>query len=496
VNGVKKSLLFLVICLVGLGACEVDEGLRLPSREGGVSDTGGYELVARIVHISDTHITDEESPARFAGAGEIVSSAWRPYEAYSTQLFDGIIRTVNRIHASGRTVDFVVLTGDACDNSQGNELAWCLDVLDGQVINPLSGPDDRPVEDRPDPSMDPHATFDAQGLYQTGVHGDLPSIPWFAVPGNHDAFAIGVFAIIEDFWGRRTAPLPLPRRPGLFLPVVLDPLAWLAHGNVTPAEPGPPCLFEIPRFVPPNPERTFFNRREFIRAMFTTETEPAGHGFVDPETDPGWYSVAPVPGLRLIGLDTSRPAHELPGSFFYQDGSISAEQVAFLRGELEAAGERGELVVVASHHPSRSLWPGYGSALAGSGFRELLNEYPNVVVHLAGHSHRNRITDRDAYLEVETCSTLDLPQEGRLLEIWRNQADGTALLSYEMFSHLDDELPPLGDDPLEAQRRLAQATALGDAGAADRQKRGDPTGADPYGRPSDRRGSVVLVAGP
>jgi hypothetical protein len=134
--------------------------------------------------------------------------------------------------------------------------------------------------------------------------------------------------------------------------------------------------------------------------------------------------------------------------------------------------------------------------LAGSGFRELLNEYPNVVVHLAGHSHRNRITDRDKYLEVETCSTLDLPQEGRLLEIWRNQADGTALLSYEMFSHLDDELPPLGDDPLEAQRRLAQATALDDTGAADRQKRADPTGADPYGRPSDRQGRVVLDPGP
>ncbi|MBN2562388.1 MAG: metallophosphoesterase [Phycisphaerae bacterium] len=451
------------------------------------SISDGYTLVARIAHVTDTHIVDEESPARFPGAQEIVPPAWRPYEAYSTQLLDGILRTVNRIHASGRTTDFLVHTGDACDNSQLNELAWFLGVFDGQAIDPLTGPDDRPAEARPDPLMDPHAAFTAQGLYEKGIHGDRPSIPWYTIVGNHDVFAIGVFAIFEDVWGRRVAPLPLPRRPGLLLPAVLDPLAWFSHAHVTPGNPGPPCLLDFPQFVEPNPDRRFFNRRELVHAMFSTVTGPAGHGFTDPETGPSWYSVAPVPGLRLIGLDTCQPTHQI-GGFPYQDGSISAEQVAFLRTELDAARDRDELVIVASHHPSASLWTGYGSALAGSTFRALLNEYPNVVLHLAGHNHRNRVMDRDGYIEIETCSTLDSPQEARLVEIWRHDTDGTVVIAYEMFSHLDDELPPLGSDPLRALRAAAQAIAMKNAGAMLRQDDVEPSGTDARGSPTDRNG--------
>jgi 3',5'-cyclic AMP phosphodiesterase CpdA len=485
------SLLFFVVCLTGAGTCEVDDGLRLPSRASLTPDPNGFTLVARIVQISDTHIIDEESPARFAGAQDIVGSAWRPDEAYATQLVDGILRTVNRVHASGRSIDFVLHTGDACDNSQSNELAWLRGLFDGETINPLTGPDDRSPDAKPDPLLDPHAAFTAQGLYRHGVHGDLASIPWYVLLGNHDRFAIGVFPIFADFWGHRTAPLPLPGRPGVLLPTVLDPLTWLAHGNVTPVNPGPPCFLDLPQLVVPNPQRAFFNKREFIQAMFTTVTEPTGHGFADPDTGPSWYSVSPVPGLRLIGLDSCEPA-DVIGGFPYQDGSLSPEQVAFLRAELASAQDRGEVIIVASHHPSASLWDGYGSALVGSTFRALLNEYPNVVLHLAGHTHRNRVTDRQGYLEIETCSTLDLPQEGRLVEIWQSDADASVLITYDMFSHLDDDLPPLGDDPLSPLREAAQTIASKDRGAPERQKQRDPSGADPHGTPSDRSGLRLL----
>ena len=143
-------------------ACETDLPVLLPARTSPAAELQGYELLARFAHVTDTHVVDEESPARFAGAHELVSPAWRPYEAYSTQLLDGILRMVNRIHASGRTIDFLLHTGDACDNSQSNELAWVLGVFDGGEINPLTGPDDRPIESRPDPLLDPHATFTAQ----------------------------------------------------------------------------------------------------------------------------------------------------------------------------------------------------------------------------------------------------------------------------------------------------------------------------------------------
>lgn len=341
-----KYFLLVLVCLAGVLSCEADNGLRLPARESESGPLDGYTLLARIAHVTDPHLVDEESPARFAGAGDIVSSAWRPYEAYSTQLLDGTIRTVNRIHASGRLIDFLMLTGDVCDNAQQNELAWLLDVFDGNRVNPLTGPDDRSPEDRPTSLLDPHAAFTAQGLYQRDTHGDLASIPWYSVLGNHDRFSIGVFAIQQDFWGHRTAGLPLLHRPGVFLPHVLDPLGWFAHGHVTPANPGPVSLLDTPDYVAPNANRRFFNRQEFIEAMFATVTGPDGHGFDASNRTRAYYSVSPLPGLRLIGLDTCEPAQEVEG-FPYQDGAVSATQVAFLRSELATAqttrrtGDRG-----------------------------------------------------------------------------------------------------------------------------------------------------------
>ena len=476
----------LLCFLLFFPACEPDHATLLPSTTSQPASLEGYSLVARIVHVSDTHLIDPESPARFAGAQEIVHSAWRPQEAYSTQLLDGIVRTANRIHASGRTIDFVLHTGDACDNSQTNELGWVRDIFDGTTVNPLTGPDDRPADQRPDPLLDPYAPFTPQGLYRNGVLGNRPTIPWYIVPGNHDRFAIGVFAIVPDFLGKRTAPLPLPQRPGVLLPTVLDPLAFFAHGSVTPANPGQPCLVDLPQPVALNLERAYFDRRDYVRAMFSTATEPNGHGFSGPEGE-SWYSVSPVPGLRLIGLDTALPASLIEG-FPYSEGSISADEVTFLRAELDAAQQRGELVVIATHHPSASLWEGYGSALIGSTFRELVGGYPNVVLHLAGHTHTNRVKDRTSYLEIETCSTLDLPQEGRIVEIWRNDATGDVAIGYEMFSHLVDDLSPLGDDPLRPLREAARSIAAGDTGAQERLKQPDGTVPDPAGTPADRQG--------
>ena len=100
------------------------------------------------------------------------------------------------------------------------------------------------------------------------------------------------------------------------------------------------------------------------------------------------------------------------------------------------------------------------------------------------------VIDQGGYLEIEACSTLDLPQEVRLIEIWREQAGGKLVIAYGMFSHIDDTLPELGDDPLRELREDAYAMAIGDATATDRQKRFDPSGADPYGKPNDRRSDV------
>jgi 3',5'-cyclic AMP phosphodiesterase CpdA len=468
-----------------LGCDQPDGGLILPARDS-ASVAADLRLLARFAHVTDTHVMDEESPARFAGAHDVVRAAWRSYEAYSTQLYDGILRAVNRIHAAGRGVDFLLHTGDGCDNVQGNELAWFARLMDGGTLDPRSGPDDRPPGSRPPAELDPHALFSAQGLYRQGVHGDLATIPWYGLFGNHDVRAIGVFPIVTDLAGHRTAPLPLPWRPGTRLPLELDPTANFACGRVTPAAPGPPALFGPPVPVVANPARAYFDRDGLFSAVAQTDAPERGLRAATAGTT--WYSVSPPPGLRLIGLDTTQPAVLIAGGI-YSEGALSRIQLDYLRAELAAACAADEIVIVVTHHPSAELMSFAGTEVQPDELRDVLRSCPRVVLHLCGHNHRHRVTDRGGYLEIETCSTLDLPQEGRLLELWQGAA-GQITIRYEVFSHLDDALPPLGEDPLRGLRLQAQALARGDKRALLRQQRRDPSGVDPAGRTEDRFGRV------
>jgi len=421
-----------------------------------------FTLVARFAHITDTHIVDEESPGRLTVGSRFTRSAWRPYETYSTQLLDGTIRTVNKLHASGTNIDFVIHTGDALDNAQRNELRWFVTAFDGGTIDPRSGPDDRESADIPDPLFDPHHPFEAQGLYRTGTHGDLPTIDWYALLGNHDRFAVGVFPIVNQPLGQRTAPLPLEQRIGIFAPLELNPEGFLAWAPITPANPVPPPGLNIPTTIEPNAERRYITNDEFIQAHLSSVTTPTGHGFDAEKPTQTWYSVSPAPGLRLIGLNSAAPFLELP-TLIYSEGALSPPQRSFLVRELQAAQDRDEIVIVATHHPSDSLDVGAGTAVTSQEFRTLLNEYTNVALHLAGHTHRHAALDRGGYAELITGSIIDAPQQGRIIEIWRHGDD--AELRYRFFSDLDEIEPPddsqidVFDDPLLPMRRAAAELA-------------------------------------
>ena len=451
--GALLAGLFLSTCLVGCGA---DNGIALPNEQPTESlEQEGYDALARFVFFTDVHVTDEESPARLPTFTTGSPSAWRPQEPYSTQILDGTIRAVNAMHAAGRNIDFVISAGDAIDNRQTNELNWFCDVFDGKQIDPLSGVDDRPVDNRPPADLDPHVPFQAEGLYHQGVHGELPAIPWYAAIGNHDSFALGIFPVLRNLSGRLVAPLPGPLRVGLLLPTVLYPAGSIAYNPITPDNPGPFYGVGLPTRIMPVPERRYLTVAEMLERFRDTDTTPVGHGFPDGNTT--WYSVSPLDGLRLIVLNTSDVPLPLIGGI-YDAGAVSAAQVDFLKRELERADARGELVIVVSHHPSYYLLRWLGSALTGSELVDLLNEYPNVIAHLAGHSHRHRVWDRGGYVEFETAAIIDYPQEARLIEIWR-RGDEVAL-RYEVFSHVYEgaafaELSPPPDDPYLAMRRTA-----------------------------------------
>ncbi|MFQ5493914.1 MAG: hypothetical protein ACE5EX_00900 [Phycisphaerae bacterium] len=460
-----------------LSGCGMTPFPVLSDEDTGPVDLVRYERLVRFVQLSDAQIVDEQSPGRVTALGNLSGSAWRPQEAYSTQLLDGAVRAVNKIHVALGAIDFVLFTGDATDNVQRNELDWFITAFDGGTIDPLTGPDDRDVAGRPDPLLDPHARFTAQGLYRQGVHGSAPTIPWYTVLGNHDRFAVGVFPIVDGLAGRRVAPLPLRNRIGLFLPVILDPTGRLSWAPISPARPGPPPELTLATAVASNSERRYVTDREFIAAHLTSTSQPPGHGFHADRPGQSWYSVAPVPGLRLIGLNSATPLIQLPG-LVYSEGAISFPQMAFLRDELQKATRLGERVIVATHHPSDSLEPIYGTALTPQTFRTLLNGYPCVALHVAGHWHTDVVFDRGGYVEIVTGSIIDAPQRGRIIELWRRRGppprpddpggppmSADFQLRYRFFSHLDEiqspgaEASALFDDPLRPLRRVAAELA-------------------------------------
>lgn len=441
--------------LMWVGACGVPEPDALPNTNLAPVDTERFSLVARIAHLSDAQIVDEESPGRLVSLARVDMSAWRMQERYSIQLLDGMIRAVNAYHARVAPVDLLVHTGDALDNAQHNELHWFLDCLDGRWIDPLSGVDDRPVGERGPTLLDPHAPFQAEGLYRRGMHGTLPSIPWYAVMGNHDRYAVGIFPIVPRLDGGLMSLLPASLRLGLLLPVVLVPDGVVAYGLISPAHPGPPPPILLPALVRANPDRRFVLPGEFVAAHADTLSGPPGHGFSqDGRT---WYAIQAAPGLRLVVLDTSLAPVTIPAGD-YHAGGITAEQVEFLSAELARADAAGELVIVATHHPSADLSLLMASALSPPAFRALLAGHRCVVAHLAGHSHHNRVWDRGGYIEFETGAIIDSPHEGRIIEVWQSGAQ--IALRYASFTPIYTgpafaDLNPPPDDPLLPMRQEA-----------------------------------------
>ena len=97
--------------------------------------------------ISDIHIADKESPAqpiyigwsaRYGPNSAGLSSAYSPIILSTTQVLDAAVQTINALHKK-TPFDFGISLGDACNNTQYNELRWYIDVLDGKVITPSSG---------------------------------------------------------------------------------------------------------------------------------------------------------------------------------------------------------------------------------------------------------------------------------------------------------------------------------------------------------------------
>ena len=383
----------------GDGFLEAGPGEPLIDR--GAKAAPGRTL-ATFAQLTDTHVRDEESPARVPfldRTGAPFTSTFRPQEAFSTQTLDATIRAVNREKPQA-----VFLTGDITDNAQENELTMALDTLNGKEVDPDSGAKGYdgvqdadsadPFYYRPDHDAPTHPgaieqaqkPFKAQGL----------NAPWYPLVGNHDVLAQGEVPPTPAIDAFATGDRLVPSLDPDFKPPRQEIDAKQAVNAVLS---GAVPLDTIP--TPADKTRRMNAPGEAERRL--------GH----PDMD---YTVDLGTDVKAIMIDTVN-----------RDGSsqarINPAQLQWLRREL---GNTDRWIVVFSHNP-----------LTPEALRQL-DANPRVVASIAGNSHKNRITKHNRYWLISTSSLADFPQQARMfrlratdrgvaLETWMVDHDGTGL---------------------------------------------------------------------
>jgi 3',5'-cyclic AMP phosphodiesterase CpdA len=419
---------------------------------GGGGDPG--RTIARFGQLTDTHVRDEESPARVPfldRVGPPFTSTFRPQEAESAQVLDAAVRALDR-----QCPQAVAVTGDIVDNAQSNELDTALAVLRGGRVVPDSGnpgydgvqaaADPDPYYYRPDNDAPRHPgllaaaqrPFTAPGL----------RAPWYPAIGNHDVLVQGEVPATPDIDRVATGsemvtgldPRLRPPTDEVSAPAAVDALLSGREGL-----PGRTAR------VPPDPARKPMTAPEMVARLRAAVPRAAGTGRrLDYTFDIG-------PRVRGIMLDTVRREG---GS----RGQLLPSQVEWLKRALARAGER--YVVVFSHNPLDATDGGETAlaAMGGSG---------RVVAAVAGNRHVNTIEPYRAggFWLIGTSSLADFPQQARMFKL-SETTDGVVLETW-MVDHD-------GRGLAGTSRELAYLDAQG----------GRPQGF--AGRPQDRNARLYL----
>jgi metallophosphoesterase (TIGR03767 family) len=505
---------------------------RIRTDLGGPHPSRDLRPIVAFVQVSDLHITDAQSPGRAEYLDRLADDdsavvgrvgpvgTYRPQESLTAQVAGAMASAIRRIDTApvtGAPLSFLVATGDSADNAQTNEVETAIAVAGGGRVTPDSGDQDRwegvggteaydPRYWHPDgtPAGEeadrPRARFGfptVPGLLDAARRPwDEPGagLPWHPVYGNHD-----------NLMGGTVVPTPLLRRL-----TVGDRKAagWPAALGVEQllkdfgdAERANPIVRDTLRSaawrtVTADPRRGQLDRAAWTAAHDHRSARPAGA--------PTWYGFDA--GLvRGLVLDTVN----VNGGW---QGSIGADQLAWLESELEAGSSRwvgrdgrlraadatDRLFVLFSHHPLRSLinpWAPGGEHLAlADEVAAVLARFPNLVAWVDGHTHTNTITAYPGHpaigggwWEITTASHVDWPQQARIVELAEDPANGTVVIACTIVDHDGLVDPRTGD--------LGELTTLAgwsrELSANHWQRMG--AGLEPHGRggPADR--NVLLV---
>ncbi|HEV7885962.1 MAG TPA: TIGR03767 family metallophosphoesterase [Acidimicrobiales bacterium] len=435
--------------------------------------------LAAVVHLTDIHIIDAQSPARVEFLDRYAdpptssipfNAAQRPQETLTAQVSEAMVRRVNSLPGgpvTGRSFDCAVTTGDNIDNQQKNEALWNIGLLDGGPVTPNSGDPTKyeGVQDEDAVAFDKHywhpenasptSDFYKQfhgypaypGLLAAAIKGFTAeglNIPWYTCYGNHDGLLQGnapgnpVFEAIA-VGPVKVVDLPAGMSPGDFQtglstqdPTVLAALA------TAPARP-----------VTADPGRAIISAQDWVAAHLASSPVPGpvGHGFTAENQATGrlYYAFTIASGVVGISLDTVNRGG-------YAEGSIGTVQLDWLKARLDDAKKAGNLVVLFSHHNLLTLTnpvPDPPSAVGadpqrvqGAAIEAVLHQFANVVLWVNGHSHVNRITPHPdpsgstpGFWEVSTAAHVDYPQHARLIELVDNR-DGTLSIFGTLLEHM------------------------------------------------------------
>ena len=376
------------------------------------------EPIVCIAQLTDLHVTDAQSPARFEFLNRYgddprfreLLTMQRPHEMLNAHAVAAMVRAINAIErgpVTGRAVDFVAVTGDAIDNTQRNELTNAFALLDGGVVHPDSGapgydgvqrldwpgdlfwkPDGPPGGDRfqralgfprhPGLLEEAVRPFESEGL----------RAPWLRCHGNHEYVCQGVglvTAALAEAMVAGRKPVGIP--PGIDADTAVE--VFTHH-----------------------PER--FMRGEAREVAADQERRPIRREELLPEP----YFVFETDRVRFITLDTVDYAGGA-------DGAVDETQLRWLEREVNGSHDRS--VVVLSHHGSARI--GNGAAVV-----DILSRAPKVVAWLNGHIHKNRITRHERFVEVTTASIVDWPCQARLVEVFETR-DGRPAVATTMLDH-------------------------------------------------------------
>lgn len=193
----------------------------------------GKEL-ATFVQITDVHIIDPCDPSRvsflapFLSYDPAIADAFRPYEAFSTQVAECMVRKINHLECGPhlkQKISMVINTGDNADSMSNNELTNFINILNGGPVIPnaaskdyIGVQDNMPSEAYPFYyHPDPPPPSEGPDVYKVDYgYPDYPNIlneamkpfiatglkiPWYSCNGNHDVTKLGNYSL--GYWKMR-----------------------------------------------------------------------------------------------------------------------------------------------------------------------------------------------------------------------------------------------------------------------------------------------------